>query len=190
MRIKDEHKQRALIEATTKVVNEIGLASSSVSKIAKEARVSPATIYIYYENKEDLLVSTYTQIRLELAEALMKGFDESLPVRDIVKRLWFNGFQYAGRNRERFDCKEQFSRSPYIDMVDESEIDEILKPMINVFVRGVEEKILKDVDLTLLWAFMYEMMTSLSDTKHWGGFKPTLENIEMAFDMAWDAIKL
>ena len=190
MRIKDEKKQRALFEATIKVVNEIGLASSSVSKIAKEAGISPATIYIYHENKEDLLVSTYAQIKRDLAEMLMKDFDESLPVRDIMKRVWFNGFKYAGRNRERFNYKEQFARSPYIDMVDETEIDEILKPIINVFVRGVEEKILKDVGLNLLGVFMYDPMTSLSDPRHWGRFEATLENIEIAFDMAWDAIKL
>ena len=190
MRIKDEHKRAALIEATIKVVNEIGLASSSVSKIAKEAGVSPATIYVYYENKEDLLFSTYVQIKRELAEALVKDLDESLPVRDIMKRVWFDGFKYAGRNRERFDYKEQFVGSPYIDMVDGREIEEILRPIINVFARGVEEKVLKDIDPNLQWTFTNEMMTALSDPKHWGGFKPTLENIEMAFDMAWDAIKL
>ena len=56
MRTKDGIKQEALFEATVKLVNEIGFASSSVSKIAKQAGISPATIYIYYKNKEDLLV--------------------------------------------------------------------------------------------------------------------------------------
>ena len=45
MRVKDEVKQDAIIEATIKLVNEIGFVSSSVSKIAKEANVSPATLY-------------------------------------------------------------------------------------------------------------------------------------------------
>ena len=51
MRIKDDEKREALFEATVKLVNEIGFVSSSVSKIAKEANVSPATLYIYYKNK-------------------------------------------------------------------------------------------------------------------------------------------
>ena len=55
MRIKDLHKQEAIIEATVELVNEIGFVSSSVSKIAKKANVSPATLYIYYKNKEDIL---------------------------------------------------------------------------------------------------------------------------------------
>ena len=64
MRQKDELKQDAIIHATVRLVNEIGFAASSVSKIAKAANVSPATIYIYYKNKEDLLVSTYISIKI------------------------------------------------------------------------------------------------------------------------------
>ena len=52
MRYKDEAKQNAIIEATVKLVNQIGFAATSTSKIAKEANVSSATIYIYYKNKE------------------------------------------------------------------------------------------------------------------------------------------
>ena len=54
MRYKDEAKQDAIIEATVKLVNQIGFAATSTSKIAKKANVSSATIYIYYKNKEDL----------------------------------------------------------------------------------------------------------------------------------------
>ena len=78
MRVKDEIKQDALFEATIKVVNEIGFASSSVSKIAREAGISPATIYIYHKNKEDLLISTYVEVKKKLGQALLKGFDPSL----------------------------------------------------------------------------------------------------------------
>ena len=63
MRTKDEGKQDAIIKATIKLVNEIGFVSSSVAKIAKEANVSPATIYVYYQNKEDLLISTLLKHR-------------------------------------------------------------------------------------------------------------------------------
>ena len=77
MRIKDEHKQEAIIRATIKLVNKIGFVSSSVAKIAKEANVSPATIYIYYKNKDDLLVSTFLDIKQQMGAALLKGLDEN-----------------------------------------------------------------------------------------------------------------
>ena len=94
MRIKDDEKRKALFEATVKVVNDIGFASSSVSKIAREANVSPATLYVYYENKEDLLVSTYIDIKLNLSRAILKDFDATLPIRDILQNFWLNMFDY------------------------------------------------------------------------------------------------
>jgi AcrR family transcriptional regulator len=88
VRIKDDIKQEALFEATVKLVNKIGFAASSVSKIAKEACVSPATIYVYHKNKEDLLVSTYIQIKKNIGSAIHEDFDDSLyllPHRSPVK---------------------------------------------------------------------------------------------------------
>ena len=73
MRIKDINKQEAIISATVELVNEIGFVSSSVSKIAKKANVSPATIYIYYKNKEDLLISTYVEIKKKMSLAIFKN---------------------------------------------------------------------------------------------------------------------
>jgi AcrR family transcriptional regulator len=95
MRIKDEEKQEALFEATVKLVNEIGFAASSVAKIAKEAKVSAATLYVYYKNKEDLLVSTYLAIKRHTSKAILKDFDASMPIRGILERAWFNMFRYA-----------------------------------------------------------------------------------------------
>lgn len=95
MRTKDDEKDSALFEATVKLVNEIGFASSSVSKIAREAGVSPATIYVYYKNKEDLLVSTYIAIKLDLSKALLRDFNDHLPIRDILRNVWFNMFEHC-----------------------------------------------------------------------------------------------
>jgi AcrR family transcriptional regulator len=61
----------ALFEATVKPVNEIGFAASSVSKVAREANVSPSTLYVFFKNKEDLLVSTYVDIKLDLSRAML-----------------------------------------------------------------------------------------------------------------------
>jgi TetR/AcrR family transcriptional regulator, multidrug resistance operon repressor len=40
------------------VVNE-GLVNFGVNKLAKAAGISPATIYIYYKDKEDLIITPF-----------------------------------------------------------------------------------------------------------------------------------
>ena len=128
MRTKDDTKQDALFEATVKLVNEIGFAASSVSKIAKEAGISPATIYIYYKNKEDLLVSTYVEIKKNIGRAIQEDFDDTQPVRNILKHVWFRMFEYISQHPDYFQYTEQFANSPYQVLVDKKEMKNFLIP--------------------------------------------------------------
>ena len=190
MRIKDDKKAEALFEATVKLVNEIGFAASSVSKIAKEAKVSPATLYVYHKNKEDLLVSTYVAIKIKLSRAMLKNFDDTLPIRDILKSVWFNMFSYISEHVAYYKFAEQFSNSPYSLLVDKQEIEQFFKPVVRVIQRGIEQKIIKNVNQDILAVFIFYPITILANPSLCQNFQATEENIETAFNLAWDAIKL
>ena len=190
MRTKDDEKEAALFEATVKLVNEIGFASSSVSKIAREAGVSPATIYVYYKNKEDLLVSTYIEIKLNLSKALLGDFNDRLPIRDILRNVWFNMFEYISNHLEYYKFVEQFSNSPYSSLVDRQEVEQYFVPLVKVLQTGIEQKIIKNVNFDILTAFMYHPITVLANPGLCQDFELNEENIETAFTLAWDAIKL
>ncbi|MBU2507752.1 MAG: TetR/AcrR family transcriptional regulator [Bacteroidetes bacterium] len=190
MRYKDELKKEAIIEATVKLVNEIGFVSSSVSKIAKEANVSPATIYIYYKNKEDLLVSTYVEIKKNLSIALLKDFNPNLPIRDILQALWLNMFDYTSKRANHFKFAEQFSSSPFAGLVNKNEVEKSFEPVISILKKGIEQKIIKDVHLDILAAFIFFPIYTLSNSRLCESIKLEKETIETAFTLAWDAIKL
>ena len=190
MRVKDELKQDAIIKATVKLVNEIGFVSSSVAKIAKEAGVSPATIYVYYKNKEDLLVSTYVGIKKELSTMILEDFDESLPIRDIFRNFWNKAFKYTSQYPEYFQFTEQFSNSPYSELVDREEVEKFFEPMFRTISRGIEQKIIKDVAMDILAVFMFYPVMLISNPKLCENIDINEETIETAFTLAWDAIKL
>lgn len=190
MRVKDELKQDALFNATVKLVNEIGFVASSVSKIAKEADISPATIYVYYENKEDLIVSTYIDIKQRLSKAILKDFNVGLPIRDILRDLWFNMFKYIDSHPEHIQFSEQFSNSPYSLLVNKSEVEKHFEPILSVLKRGIEEKIIKDVCHDILATFIFYPIITLSNQRTCKDFERNNENIDIAFTLAWDAIKL
>ena len=190
MRTKDDEKEAALFEATVKLVNEIGFASSSVSKIAQEAGVSPATIYVYYKNKEDLLVSTYISIKLDLSKALLEDFNDKLPIRDILRNVWFNLFEYISNNLEYYKFVQQFSSSPFSSLVNRQEVEQYFEPLTKVLQTGIEQKIIKNVSFDILTAFMYHPITVLANPSLSRDFELNEENIEIAFTLAWDAIKL
>jgi AcrR family transcriptional regulator len=190
MRIKDETKQEAIIQATVKLVNEIGFVSSSVAKIAKEANVSPATIYIYYKNKEDLLVSTYVDIKQSLSKAMLTGFNEKEPIRDILMKVWFNAFDHISKYPHYIQFIEQFSNSPFSGLVNRKEVEKYFEPMLRVLQKGIDLKIIKNVHLEILTAFIFFPVMTLSNARLCESVNLNKTNIETAFTLAWDAIKL
>jgi AcrR family transcriptional regulator len=190
MRTKDDEKRTALFEATVKLVNAIGFAASSVSKIAREAGVSPATLYVYYQNKEHLLVSTYIDIKQDMSRALLEGFDPDRPIRDSFQKVWFNMFAYTSDNSKYFQYAEQFANSPYSLQVNKDDIEKYFEPLILVLQKGIEQKIIKNAGFDILKAFIFYPVMMLSNPNHCQDFEASPGNIKTAFTLAWDAIKL
>lgn len=56
---KENPKYHQIIEAAVRVIAENGFHASQVSKIAKKAKVADGTIYLYFKNKEDILISVF-----------------------------------------------------------------------------------------------------------------------------------
>ncbi len=56
---KNKPKYRQIIDAAVIVIAENGYHQSQVSKIAKQAGVADGTIYLYFKNKEDILISLF-----------------------------------------------------------------------------------------------------------------------------------
>lgn len=189
MRVKDDFKQQAIIDATISLVNEIGFDSASVAKIAKKAKVSPATIYIYYKNKEDLIVSAYGEVKRKVSLYILRDFNPSLPIRDIFERVWENLFLYVLENTSEFQFKEQFAHSPYIDLVDNDDSDMTFEPLMKVIKRGIAEKIIKNVDHEILNVFIFCPIMILANPRLFKKFHLTDKSLKTAYEMAWDAIK-
>ncbi len=59
--MKDESKHQKILQAAIKVFSEKGFYNSRVSEIAKEANVADGTIYLYFKNKDDILISLFEE---------------------------------------------------------------------------------------------------------------------------------
>ncbi|HEX6923183.1 MAG TPA: TetR/AcrR family transcriptional regulator [Bacillales bacterium] len=56
---KKRPKYKKIIDAAVVVIADHGFDQAQISKIAKEAGVADGTIYLYFKNKEDLLISLF-----------------------------------------------------------------------------------------------------------------------------------
>jgi len=59
--MKDANKHQKILHAAIKVFSEKGFYNSRVSEIAKEADVADGTIYLYFKNKDDILISLFEE---------------------------------------------------------------------------------------------------------------------------------
>ena len=90
---------------------------------------------------------------------------------------------------EEFRYAEQFSSSPLSHQVDHARLQAGFGPLLRAFERGVEEKVFKEVGIDLFSAFMFMPLKYLANPNHCQGLELTVEDVEAAFQMAWDAVK-
>ncbi len=83
-RKKNNDKYHRIIAAATSVFAKKGFYQSKISEIAKEAQVADGTVYIYFENKDDILICLFEeqmQMVLDNMISHLAGLD------DPVKKL-------------------------------------------------------------------------------------------------------
>lgn len=75
MKAKNNDKYHRILEAAIKVFAEQGFFQSTISQIAKEAQVADGTIYLYFKNKEDILVQFFSYKTKQVFERFRQGVD-------------------------------------------------------------------------------------------------------------------
>lgn len=70
---RNKPKYKQIIEAAVIVIAEHGYHQAQVSKIAKQAGVADGTIYLYFKNKEDILISLFQEKMGEFVEKIEEG---------------------------------------------------------------------------------------------------------------------
>ncbi|MCG6921978.1 MAG: TetR family transcriptional regulator [Acidobacteria bacterium] len=83
-RSRTPEKRSRILDAAVKVFARKGYFGARVSDIAKSARVADGTIYLYFRNKEDILVSLFDEV---MAEHVAKGREELRGVEGAEARL-------------------------------------------------------------------------------------------------------
>lgn len=112
MRKKDDEKQNSIKKAVVQLILEEGFHGTSVSKIAKAAGVSPATVYIYYENKEEMLRDIYQEYAEEGFDFLLQQLMPKMTGEQLIDVLIRAYYRYIIENEEIFHFVDQFSTCP------------------------------------------------------------------------------
>lgn len=114
MRKKDDQKQKCIKEAVVQLVLEEGLQGTSISKIAKAAGISPATVYVYYDNKDTMLRAVYTEYAEGMFQYILKGVSPQMEGRDIIAEIIRRYYSFIIDNKEVYYFIVQYGSCPIL----------------------------------------------------------------------------
>lgn len=159
--------KRALItEAATEVFAEKGFHQARVSDIARRAGVADGTIYLYFKNKEDLLLSIFEEkmdLLLNRLGQALQGVDDPL---DRVRRFARFHFEQVRTNRS---------------------VAEVLQVELRL-----SNKFIKEYRPEKLWAYLNVFGQIVRDGQATGLFRPDIDHFitSWAFFGAMDELAM
>jgi AcrR family transcriptional regulator len=190
IRQKCDKKRKALLNATLNLVNNNGFHDAPMSKIAKMADVSPATIYIYFENKQDLINQLYLEIKAVFSAYAFKNYNEDECIKDSFKQVWMNIADFKLNQIEQSNFLSQCDNTPIIDEESRQKGLKHLQPLLELWERGQQRGVIKLLSPYLLYAYTIYPLAFLSHIKQKELFVLTEKSLEEAFQAAWDSIKI
>ncbi|HEY8956541.1 TetR/AcrR family transcriptional regulator [Chitinophaga sp.] len=161
MRYRDENKIQAIRESAIQMVAKDGLENFGINRLAKAAGVSPATIYIYYKDKEDLLTSISTEEGLRMTRATLKNFDPEMTFKEGLWVQWKNRAAFALDNHQSANFFEQLRNSTYKDKMLETITMEFRKIMGDYIQNAVKRGEISEMPLEVYWSVAFAPLYSL-----------------------------
>ena len=189
LRRKDDSKRKAIFEATISLLNEIGFYQISMSKIAKRAGVSVATIYVYFEDKDDMIRKLYFYVKNQFVTFTVQDLDSTKSVQQNIEHSVRKMLNFILRNKEYFLFIEQFLNSPLVQNLSIEDNVEDMKAFYRIFEIGKKDGVLKPVESILLMGFCYSPVMDLAKSHFNGNLELSEDVVKSIILMSWDAIK-
>jgi TetR/AcrR family transcriptional repressor of multidrug resistance operon len=175
MRIRDTHKELLVKQKAIEMLLRDGFDGFSMQKLAKASDISVATLYIYYKNKEDLILSIGIEEGRRMTAATMKDFSPDMPFAEGLKKQWENRANYWLKHKEAARFFEKIKRTQYAEAILE-EISRDFRPIMKKFSENaIARKELHFLSFESYWAVAFGPLYTLLEFEDKGksvGNKP------------------
>ena len=161
MRTRDEYKELLVRQKALEILVQEGFNGFSMQKLAKAAQVSPATLYIYFKDKEDLIIQIGIEEGLKMKQALLTHFDPTMAFEEGLRMQWKNRSEYWLNNRLSYELFELLRNSKYKDQI-ASSVQEGFKEKMRAFVKNaVKNGELKAMPVEVYWSMAFAPLNNL-----------------------------
>lgn len=161
MRIRDLNKEKIIRQKALKMIVREGFDGFSMQKLARAAGVSPGTLYIYFKNKEDLILQLCAEEGKKMSEATLKNFDSSMPFNEGLKLQWINRAKYSLKNPEQAEFLEKMKHSTLLAKSGEIFGDNFKKIMNDFVSNAINKNELIEVPIEVYWSVAFAPLYNL-----------------------------
>jgi AcrR family transcriptional regulator len=162
MRTRDINKENTIREKAIGLIVKEGLDGFSMQKLAKAAGVSPATLYIYYKDRDDLITQIATEISNRLMETSLKGLHPKMSFADGMEIQWKNRMEFFLKYPLDIEFIEQIRYTPIYNTIKQTlrkNFGEVLgKFMHNAINRGEVSPLPFEVYWSIAFAPLYQLI--------------------------------
>ena len=188
MRIRDEEKIPRIYKAAIQVVNSDGLEGCSMSKIATTANVSPSTIYLYFENKDDMLRKLFIHVKAKMGHSYFSNDMDLSVSKGTFRNIFINHYQYIVNNFDEFVFLVDFSNSAQIAQIEKEFRADFCPVFESLFIRSKEAKLLQALHNDLIYSLLFAPLSYL--IKKYKSRGESIETVQLIqiFEASWRAI--
>lgn len=159
-----EERRRQILDAAEKVFSTKGFGGATIENIADEAELSPATLYLYFKNKDELYASLNLRMLRILVEKMEKIYHQDRvepeeKIRALEKALYevYEQDPLSVINVLRFQSSEELRNlSPELSSQIKNGARNYLRAIAGIFEEGVREGVFLDRHPTafadIVWA--------------------------------------
>lgn len=173
------------------MIMRVGLAGLKMSDLAKEAGVATGTVYIYFEDKNQLIRELYLYLMHENTNDLTQELTGDEPLKIKIKKMTRNFLENNVKNPEYSAFFEQYFRSPYFQEDDSTrkEEDQALQPIYQLLLEGQRQSLIKEANPKLLVTLVCGMLNELAKQAIYTQTPISSTDWEMTFSVLWDGIR-
>jgi len=161
MRVRDAKKEKLIKQKALQIMVKDGFDGFSMHKLAKASSVSPATLYIYFKDKEDLILQVYMDVNKRMSDATLKDFSPEMSFSEGLRKQWLNRANYSLKHTDEMQLLEQIRYSPLHEKALKC-VDPAFRNSMQLFVtNAIQNKQLVEIPFEVFWSIAYAPLYNL-----------------------------
>lgn len=166
----DENKEKIILEAAVKVINEKGFHAATTKEIAREAGVAEGTIFNYFPTKKDIL----HQISIKVVEQIIPSFvvepfDEVLmkskekKPEEALRYILKNRIELMAQNINLLRVAfTEFQHYPDLKDISQEMLFTPMRSKVKQYIQdGIDAGIFRDIDVSVMASVFLGMLLSI-----------------------------